>query len=54
MNIVMPLLALAGLGAFLAVLIFHVSTPDLVIVVLLTFAFAAFDLYRSGGGNGRK
>lgn len=53
MNIILPLLALAGLGAFLAVLILHVTSPDLIVVVLLTFGFAAFDFFRSMG-NGRK
>lgn len=52
MNIILPLLALATLGAFLGVLIWHVTSPDLIVVVLLTFAFAAFDFFRSMG-NGR-
>lgn len=54
MNTILPLLALAVFGAFLAVLIWHVPSPDLVIVVLLTFGFAAFDLYRSGGKRGNR
>ena len=49
MNIILPLLALAVFGAFLAVLIWHVPSLDLIVVVLLTFGFAAFDLYRSEG-----
>lgn len=47
MNIIQALLALAALGAFLAVMIFHVPSIDLVIVILLTFAFAAYDFFQS-------
>ncbi len=53
MNIILPLIALATLGGFLAVLVLHVTSPDLIVVVLLTFGFAAFDFFRSMG-NGRK
>ena len=54
MNIILPLLAIAVFGAFLAVLIWHVPSPDLIAVVLLTLGFAAFDLYRSEGKRGNR
>lgn len=47
MNIVQALLALAALGGFLLVMLLHVPILDLVIVILITFAFAAYDFYRS-------
>ncbi|MDJ1007053.1 MAG: hypothetical protein QNJ13_04440 [Paracoccaceae bacterium] len=52
MKYILPLLALVMLGAFLGVMIWHVPSPDLVIVIVLTFAFAAFDFFRSMGKRG--
>lgn len=45
MNLIQALLALVTLGAFLLVMILHVPSPDLVIVILLTFSFAAYDFF---------
>lgn len=47
MNVFQALLALIALGGFLVVMIYHVPSPDLVIVIVLTFVFAAFDFYRT-------
>lgn len=42
-NTAMKLAALGVLGAFLAVLVWHVPRPDLGVVVAVTFALAAWD-----------
>ncbi len=47
MNTIQALLALAALGAFLAVMVFHVPSIDLILVILLTFAFAAYDFLQT-------
>ena len=53
MNYFLPLLALIALGAFLGVMVAHVTSLDLVLVVALTFLFAAFDFFRSMGSRGK-
>ena len=47
MNVIQALLALAALGGFLLVMLLHVPILDLVIVILITFGFAAYDFFKS-------
>ncbi|WP_198952289.1 hypothetical protein [Phaeobacter sp. 22II1-1F12B] len=47
MNRLLALIAFLTLAAFLAILAFEVPSPDLVIVVLVTLAFVAYDFVTS-------
>ncbi|MEL7105283.1 MAG: hypothetical protein AAGM21_05140 [Pseudomonadota bacterium] len=47
MNVIQALFALAALAGFLLVMLLHVPILDLTIVILITFAFAAYDFYTS-------
>ena len=52
---VLSILALAGFVAFLFILGWWVREPDLIIVLAIGVAMAAYDFWRSwrGSGNGR-
>ena len=47
MNRLLALIAFLTLTAFLAILAFEVPSPDLIIVVLVTLAFVAYDFFTS-------
>lgn len=47
MNFFLALIALIALGTFLGVMVLHVTSLDLILVIALTFVFAAFDFFRS-------
>ncbi|WP_171054529.1 hypothetical protein [Roseovarius arcticus] len=47
MNRILALFAFIALAAFLLVLAFKVPSPDLVIVILITLAFVAYDFATS-------
>ena len=47
MNRFLALFAFITLAAFLLILAFKVPSPDLVIIVAITLAFIAFDLFTS-------
>lgn len=54
MNVFMAILAFAFLVAFLAILVIHVPRIDLIAVIGITVALAAWDLYtthRLKGGS---
>ena len=51
MNRLLALIAFLTLAAFLAILAFEVPSPDLVIVVLVTLAFVAYDFVTSSKNN---
>lgn len=47
MKLALSIVALAGLAVFLGVMIWHVTSPDLTAVIIVSFLLAAFDLFRS-------
>lgn len=49
MNRLLALLAFAALATFLLILAFKVPSPDLVIVIVITLAFVAYDFVTSSG-----
>jgi hypothetical protein len=50
----LAILSLAGLIIFLGVVILYVPDPDLVIVMTLVFAMAAYDFYATAFRNRKK
>ena len=56
MNRLLALLAFITIATFLLILAFKVPSPDLVIMILVTLGFVAYDLATSSGkkgGNGQ-
>ena len=55
MNRLLALLAFITIATFLLILAFKVPSPDLVIMILVTLGFVAYDLATSSGklGKGR-
>ncbi|WP_165455792.1 hypothetical protein [Paracoccus subflavus] len=53
MNLLMAVLAFVFLVAFLAILVIHVPRLDLIGVVGITLALAAWDLYTTFGRRSR-
>lgn len=49
----MGILSLAVLGGFLGILVWKVARVDLAVVIALTFALAAWDVWRATFGRGR-
>lgn len=49
MNRLLALLAFATIATFLLILAFNVPSPDLVIIIMITLGFVAFDFFTSSG-----
>jgi|AntAceMinimDraft_12_1070368.scaffolds.fasta_scaffold257256_1 hypothetical protein len=49
MNRLLALLAFVTIAIFLLILAFNVPSPDLVIIVLITLCFVAYDFVTSSG-----
>lgn len=49
MNRLLALFAFVTIAAFLLILAFNVPSPDLVIIILITLAFVAYDFVTSSG-----
>ncbi len=49
MNRILALFAFIAMAAFLLVLAVEVPSPDLVVVILITLAFVAYDFATSSG-----
>ena len=52
MNRLLALLAFISIAVFLLILAFKVPSPDLVIMILVTLGFVAYDLATSSGKKG--
>ena len=51
MNRLLALLAFATIATFLLILAFKVPSPDLVIIILITLGFVAYDFVTSSGNR---